>query len=272
MGPMPSPVPARPRVQQDHRAVAVRADTFDRVVRDHRRRCDAPPSPRAPRANARCGSRARPSTPNTRSSSAPAPNGHRNHGRGSLPVADCDHGLRVEHVAPQPLVVQERHPRVVVRVVSDQVALVGDPSRPSPGCDSAHRPCTKNVARTPASPSVSRMCSALRGGHHGRSGCSASNVNATRRRAPSLTCRHLRRADVGAGRAAAFDRELPREELRGQDGHGGREQPVLRADVDPHHALGGLSAFDDGDRGALPARPARPRARRRGRASRARWR
>ena len=33
----------------------------------------------------------------------------------------------VEHVAPQAVVVQERHPRVVVRVVSDQVSLVGDP-------------------------------------------------------------------------------------------------------------------------------------------------
>jgi hypothetical protein len=47
--------------------------------------------------------------PSTRSSSLPAPNGH-----------------RLAHVGPDPVVGQERHPRVVEGVVPDQVALQHD--------------------------------------------------------------------------------------------------------------------------------------------------
>ena len=70
---------------------------------------------------------------------------------------------------------------------------------PCPDATPPIAPARRTSLARPRRPSVSRMCSALRGGHHGRSGCSASNVNATRRRAPSLTCRDLRCADVRAG-------------------------------------------------------------------------
>ena len=66
------------------------------------------------------------------------------------------------------------------------------------------------------------MRSALPGGHHGRSGCSASKVSATRN--GSLTGRHLRGVDVGAGLASGEDRESPGEQLRGHDRGGGAQR------------------------------------------------
>ena len=49
----------------------------------------------------------------------------------------------------------------------------------SPGAPRPSGPARRTSRGLPASPSVSRMRSALPGGHQGRSGCSASNVNAT---------------------------------------------------------------------------------------------
>ena len=63
----------------------------------------------------------------TRWSVTPAPNGQRNHGRGSTPVASMIAACAAAMSDRQAARAQQRHPGVVVRVVADQVALVGDP-------------------------------------------------------------------------------------------------------------------------------------------------
>src|SRR5262245_38232413 len=99
----------------------------------------------------------------------------------------------------------------------------------------AQRPWTKKVARAPAAVRSSRIRSIVPGGQPGRSGCSASNVSATRVR--SLTCRHLRRVDVAARGSAGQDREPPGEELDGDDRGGRGEEPIECADVGRRDAI-----------------------------------
>ena len=127
------------------------------------------------------------------------------------------------------------------------------------GCDSAQRPCTKNVARAPPRPPrTSRMCSALPGG----TPRPVRMFRVERQAQPagvvvSLTSRDLRCADVRAGRTARSRPRAPRQELRGNDGDRGCERRSMCADVDPRDALGGLAVFDDDEIAAAPAPPAR---------------
>ena len=104
----------------------------------------------------------------------------------------------------------------------------------------------------------------------GRSGCSASNVSATR--GASLTRGHLRGPRVHAGDAPAGVREPPREELDRDDRDRRREQPVDRRDPDPERALGHLALRRDHHHRGARARPGRRRAEGRGSASRVRSR
>ena len=121
-------------------------------------------------------------TASTRGSSAPSPNGHRNHGRGSGRwPGRWRRGAR-RHVAR----VTRRSrssgdPRVIVGVVSDQVSLVGDPARgrrvrlgPSPldeerrahaGVTRARRGCARRCrAGTRVGPDAPHRTSARRAG------------------------------------------------------------------------------------------------------------
>ena len=79
--------PSGPRVEQDDGTVAVSAHPVDRVTRDRLAGSRWLPSPRAPRSSGRCGSRGPRGHRAPAASSWPAPNGHRNQGRGSTPVA-----------------------------------------------------------------------------------------------------------------------------------------------------------------------------------------
>src|SRR5437762_3871221 len=104
----------------------------------------------------------------------------------------------------------------------------------------------KNVARAPADASVSRILSAFAGGHHGRSGCSASKVRAT----PSLTGGHLRRVHVAPRRTPGGDRQAPGEELDRDDRRGRAQEAIERTDVDRRDAVGdGAAGGDEKDRG-----------------------
>ena len=79
----------------------------------------------------------------------------------------------------QPVVGQERHPGVVEAVVPDQVALVGDAAR-----ERRARPPPSGPGGTTSTgrraPPARRGGRRSRPGRCGRSGCSASNVSATR--------------------------------------------------------------------------------------------
>src|SRR5262245_65132025 len=107
----------------------------------------------------------------------------------------------------------------------------------------------KKVARTSARRSSSRMRSAVPGGAPGRSGCSASNVSATRAR--SLTTGHLRRAKVHARVASALGRERSSEQLDRYQRYRRAERAVGGTDGDGEGAGRHIVvAGDHGNRGA----------------------
>src|SRR5438067_7375406 len=123
----------------------------------------------------------------TRGSSAPSPNGHRNHGLGSTPITST--------MRRSALATSTRTPASDSNV-SGACQWEWLPTRwPSArirrareGCAVAHRPWTKNVARMSAAARASRMASPVPGAFPSRLGCSASKVRATRN---SLTPRRL---------------------------------------------------------------------------------
>ena len=114
----------------------------------------------------------------TRGDRAPAPNGQRNHGSGAHAGRVADRLLRLEHVAHDPGPGEQRHPRMVMAVVADEVAVLGDPPRerrlgPRPAALDEHAAGTPSSASTSSSrPSSPRSV--------GRSANSASIVSATR--------------------------------------------------------------------------------------------
>ena len=220
--------------------------------RDRRARCATAPSPPARRASARCGSPGRPDAAARARRRSPRRTGSGTRAAGPRRCVSMTARCASTMSAPEPVVgaaaASARGSASGCRPGARRRRCAGRSS----GCDSAHRPCTKNVARTPASPSVSRTRSALPGGHHGRSGCSASNVSATR------NCRHSRVVTFDArmyapGSRPRSDGEPPRQELRGKDAHRGRERTVERTDVDPRgRPSGGVAGLDH------DARPRRP--------------
>ena len=257
--------PPGPRVQEHDGAVAMRAHAFDRVVRDQSSRCATPPSPPARRANARCDSRARRSDrQDAVSSSCPAPNGKRNHGRGSAPVIGLDRPACASSTSlPHAVVVQERHPSMVVRVVPDQMALVGDPLGRSSAATPPIVPARRTSLAHLSSPQhVEDVLGVASGGHHG----TVRVLGVERQRhpkegSPSLTRRHLRCADgTSPGGRPRSTASLHASSCAGRmetAGASGRSCAPMSIRITP---AGVSRAVDDGERGARPAPPARPRA------------
>ena len=186
---------AGPRVEQDDRAVAVVAAR--RRARSERspHRCATAPSPRPRRPSGRCGSRAPERRASTRGSSWPAPNGQRNHGRGSRPVASA--------IAAAPSSRSVRSPSSRAAAGERGSASGGRPDarrrgsgEPSRGAPSAQRPWTKNVARDRRPRRARRGCAGR--SPAGTTGGPDAPRRTSARRGRSLTGGHLRGVDVGA--------------------------------------------------------------------------
>ena len=117
------------------------------------------------------------SAASTRGSSWPSPYGQRNHGRGSTPVASRITSSASRTSRCDARVGEHAHRRVVAGSGCRRGGRRRRSAAHSPGRRVAQRPWTKNVARTPAAASASRMRS-VAAGVHGWSGCSVSMVSA----------------------------------------------------------------------------------------------
>ena len=252
-GPIPSPVPPG-HVWSSTTAPSPWARTpFERVVRDRRAgsmclpvlELDVPMHVAiAERGRARPSTRA---SSGARTERTSEPRAWILAGRGP------DDGLCVEHVAPQ----TRRRAGAASARGSGSGARPGGRRRRSVWRWPAATPPTVPARRTSLARPRPRACrGCVRRSAAGTTvgpGCSASNVNATRGAVVSLTCRDLRCADVRARRTARCDRELPRQELRGDDRDRGASSRIQCGRSRSHRALGGLAVFDDDEDARLRA-------------------
>ena len=148
-----------------------------------------------------------------------------------------DRGLRVLHVRPDPLVGEQGHARMVVRVVADQMSVVGDPAhvaRPAPGALHEER---RDVVRGERREDPIDVADP----RPGRSGCSASNVSATRSGPHSRVvtfeartnvpgCRPCASASRWARAGSGRSRRPARAAIEGADPDVGTARPERRVD------------------------------------------